>query len=186
MTGRWAGRQLRPPSLAALLPILLPVLLGTAASQAREPVRSLLEQRQQGVVMQRWDNSCGAAALATVLAYHLDFPITEEEVARGMLRRTDPLRVRHRGGFSLLDMKRLVEELGFVGEGYAGMELAELARRRPAIVPVRARGFDHFVVVRGLADDAVDIAAPDFGNYTMDREAFERAWHGRVAFFVRP
>jgi hypothetical protein len=41
------------------------------------PVRSLQEVRQDGVIIQKWDTSCGAAALATVLTYSLQYPVTE-------------------------------------------------------------------------------------------------------------
>jgi uncharacterized protein len=52
------------------------------------------------------------AALATVLTYSLHVPVTEREVATGMLRMMEPLKVKHRGGFSLLDMKHFVEMRG--------------------------------------------------------------------------
>ena len=47
------------------------------------PIRSLQEIRHEGVVIQKWDTSCGAAALATVLTYSLNDPVSEREVARG-------------------------------------------------------------------------------------------------------
>lgn len=162
---------------------LLPWLL-CGAAHAERPVRSLLEIRQQQLVMQQWDTSCGAAALATILTYHLRFPVSEEQVAMGMLRRVDPLRVKFRGGFSLLDMKRYAAENGFAGEGYSDMTLDDLAARVPMIVPVRARGYDHFVVVRGMSGLAIDIGDPGFGNYRMDRGRFARAWNG-IGFEVR-
>lgn len=88
---------------------LLWVLSLAASFAVASPVRSLQEIRQEGVVIQKWDTSCGAAALATVLTYSLNDPISEREVARGMLRMTEPLKVQHRGGFSLLDMKHFAE-----------------------------------------------------------------------------
>ena len=39
------------------------------AAEPRPPVRSLLEIRRSGVVVQKFDISCGAAALATILRY---------------------------------------------------------------------------------------------------------------------
>ena len=39
-----------------------------AAAEERTPVRSLREIRQAHVVVQRWDVSCGAASLATLLS----------------------------------------------------------------------------------------------------------------------
>ena len=47
--------------------------------------------------------SCGAAALATLLTYHVDDPVSEQSVAEGSLRHTEASKVLRRGGFSLLD-----------------------------------------------------------------------------------
>lgn len=164
-----------------LFSIAAMMLAGSA--QAERPVRSLLEMRQHNLIMQQWDISCGAAALATILTYYKHFPVTEEQVARGMLRQTDPLRVRHRGGFSLLDMKRFAMQLGFASEGYAGMQLHDLAQHAPMIVPVRARGYDHFVIVRQVDQAGVHIGDPDYGNYLLPHARFTRVWPG-VGFAV--
>ena len=65
-------------------------ILGTptafAADQIRRPVRSLLEIRQEGVIVQKWETSCAAAALATVLTFSQNDPVSEKVVAQGMLR----------------------------------------------------------------------------------------------------
>lgn len=152
------------------------LLAGTA--HAERPVRSLLEMRQENLIIQQWDNSCAAAALATILTYDKGFPVTEEEVARGMLRKTDPLRVRQRGGFSLLDMKRHAAQLGFESEGYSDMTLEDLASQVPMIVPVRVRGYNHFVIVRKVTEREVYIADPGFGNYRIQRSGFLSNWPG--------
>ena len=55
--------------------------------------------------------SCGAAALATVLTYSLNDPVSEHEAAKGMLKMTEPLKVKYRGGFSLLDTQFVTEHL---------------------------------------------------------------------------
>jgi uncharacterized protein len=149
------------------------------------PVRSLLEMRQENVVIQQWDISCGAAALATILTYQLDHPISEKHAAQGMLRRTDPLRVKHRGGFSLLDMKRYAESRGFQADGYARLSLEQLRKLAPLIVPVNLEGYDHFVVFRGVAAGRAVLADPGFGNRTVALDDFEQAWNGRIGFVVR-
>jgi len=43
-----------------------------------------------------------------------------------MLRSTDPIKVKVRGGFSLLDMKRFVETRGFKGAAYKGLSMDDL------------------------------------------------------------
>ncbi|HTI87320.1 MAG TPA: C39 family peptidase [Alphaproteobacteria bacterium] len=147
-------------------------------------MRSLLEMRQQNVVMQKWDNSCGAAALATVLTYHLHYPVDENTVARGLLRQTEPLKVRYRGGFSLLDMKRYLADIGFEGDGYSDLSWDDLPAYTPAVVPIKLRGYDHFIVVRGISGSEAAIADPGFGNYTLGKSEFLRAWTSGIAFVV--
>jgi uncharacterized protein len=172
-----ASRCLIAPLLAATL--LAPAV--ATAADGRRPVRTLLELRHDRVVLQEWDASCGAAALATILTYHFGDAITEEAVARQMLRRTDPLRVRHRGGFSLLDMKRFATERGFDADGYLNLSMDRLQALAPAIVPMHLDGYDHFVVFLGIRGQRARLADPAFGNREMPVDAFEQRW-GRVAF----
>lgn len=161
------------------LSIVAPVL--DAHAQA---VRSLREMRHEGVVIQEWDASCGAAALATVFTYSLGNPVSEREVAQAMLRRTDPLRVKVRGGFSLLDMKRFAEGRGYRAEGFRNLSLEELLALKSPIVPIDERGDPHFVVVRGLREGRLDLADPAFGNRSMSVERFRAAWQGGIGFAV--
>ena len=164
-----------------------------AGASERGPVRSLLELRRDKVVVQDYDLSCGAAALATLLTYQHDDPVSEREVARGLIQRQEYLEspglVRSRQGFSLLDLKRFVERRGYRGIGLGRLETDDLVARTPAIVPVNLLGYSHFVVFRGMLEGNVLLADPAYGNRTMPRERFERAWIedtklGRMAFVV--
>jgi predicted double-glycine peptidase len=157
----------------------------SAALCAEEPVRSLREIRQEKVVVQQWDTSCGAAALATLLRYQHGLAVSEKQIAEAMLRRSDPLKVKTRGGFSLLDLKRYAEDQGLEGLGYVNVALDDLFDMVPALVPVVVRGYPHFVIVRGKAPDKVLIADPAFGNRTMDIDSFQKDWQGPIAFVVR-
>jgi predicted double-glycine peptidase len=160
--------------------------LMTCALAARaEPVRSLLEIRHERVVLQQWDISCGAAALATVLTYRFADAVSERQVAQGMLRATEPLRIKVRGGFSLLDLKRFAESRGFSAEGYRDLSLEELLELESPIVPIVVHGFPHFAVVRGSRDGDIALADPAFGNRTMSREAFTNAWREGIGFVVK-
>jgi hypothetical protein len=155
------------------------------AHAAAEAVRSLLEMRREQVVMQEWDASCGAAALATVLSFSFNDPVSERAVAQGMLRRTDALRVKVRGGFSLLDLKRFAESRGYAAEGYRDLGVDELLAMQSPIVPIDEFGYAHFVVVRGRADGRIEIADPAFGRRSMPLERFLSAWQGGVGFALR-
>lgn len=156
-----------------------------AASRKAKPVRSLLELRQEKVIVQQWDISCGAAALATILTYQHGDYVPEKTIAEAMLRRTDPLRVKFRGGFSLLDLKRFAESRGYTADGYTDVSIENLVEFGPSIVPVDLDGYNHFVVFRGLVGDQVLIADPAFGNRTVRLERFQDAWLGDLAFVVR-
>lgn len=166
------------------LTFVLAFFSACAAAQAREPVRSLLEMRQENVVIQKWDVSCGAAALATILHYQHGDPVDEKSVAEGMLRRTDPLRVKFRGGFSLLDLKRYADSRGLTARAYLSVQLDDLERFGAAIVPVDFRGYPHFVVFRGRIGNSILLADPAFGNRVVDVQRFERAWQQNIAFVV--
>jgi predicted double-glycine peptidase len=153
----------------------------------RGPVRSLQEIRQEGVIIQKWDTSCGAAALATVLTYSLHDPVSEREVASGMLRMTEPLKIKYQGGFSLLDMKHFAELRGFKGVGYRKLTLDSLLRLNSPIVPIIQYGNPHFVVVRGLhSRSRLSIADPGFGNRTISVEDFVDVWQDGIGFVVTP
>jgi uncharacterized protein len=169
-------------------------LIGLAAlPAAAEPVRSLLEMRQESVVLQEWDLSCGAASLATLLRYQHGDAVTEKDVALGLINRPAyieaPDLVRIREGFSLFDLDRFAESRGFVGRGLGALTLEDLVSRAPALVPIRTHGYNHFVIFRGQQGNRVLLADPAFGNRTMTVERFERIWIeypdiGHVAFIV--
>jgi predicted double-glycine peptidase len=162
-------------------------------AESRAPVKSLLEMRQERVVIQDWDLSCGAAALATLLNYQHGDPVSEREIAEGLIKRREyianPLLVRARHGFSLLDLKRYVDERGYEATGYGKLTLEDLVKEAPIMVPVNFLGYNHFVVFRGMHGNRVLLADPAFGNRTMLAKKFEAAWleyeeFGKVGFVV--
>jgi predicted double-glycine peptidase len=154
------------------------------AAPDAKPVRSLLELRDDKLVRQHWDLTCGAAAVATLLTYQLGDPVSERQAARGMLRTSDIRLVRARLGFSLLDLKRFAASRGFAAAGYANLTLDELVAMAPAVAPIRVYGFGHFVVVRGQRGDRLLLGDPAFGNRTMTTEAFMQAWTSRIGFVL--
>jgi predicted double-glycine peptidase len=169
------------PSIAVAIAITTAV----DAESGRQPVRSLLEIREEGVIVQKWETSCAAAALATVLTFSHNDPVTEKAVTMGMLRTIDPIKVKVRGGFSMLDMKHFVETRGFKGIGYKSLSFEDLLTLDAPIVPIDFQGNPHFVVVRGLsAEGEVHLADPAFGNHAISAEKFKSVWKDGIAFVV--
>jgi predicted double-glycine peptidase len=170
------------------------MLSSYALAQDFHPVESLAEIRERNVVVQEWDLSCGAAALATILNYQHGDPVSEREIATRLMSRTvyleNPMLVRLRQGFSLLDLKRFVDDRGYNGVGLGQLTLEHLLARAPMIVPINTHGYQHFVVFRGTLGNRVLLADPAFGNRTMLRSDFENAWInfneiGHVGFIVK-
>lgn len=149
-------------------------------------VRSLKEIREEAVVMQRWETSCAAAAVATVLTYGFQDPISERHAAAKMLEGTEPAKVKARGGFSLLDMKRFVEARGYAGEAYQNLSLEDLKLFRAPIVPISAHGSNHYVVLNAVGNGQVLLADPAFGNRSMPLAQFKEVWLNGLAFVVTP
>lgn len=150
-------------------------------------IRSLKEIRQAYTVRQRWDRSCGSAALSTLLTFQYGDKVSEIAVITSILSVTDSEKVRARGGFSLLDLKKFVEARGYVGKGYAGLTLEELmGLGGPAIVPVSMKGYDHFAVFRGIRGGHANLSDPAFGTITMKKERFLEIWKEGIGFIVLP
>ena len=157
-----------------------------AEARGRKVVRSLQEIRHERVVLQKWDLSCGSAALSTLLTFDVGDPVAEEEIIASILQRADPVKIRARQGFSLLDLKRYAVARGHEADGYGNLDMDHLARLAPAIVPTVIGGNDHFVVLRGVQDGHVLLADPGFGNRSMTVDQFESVWPRRIAFVVKP
>ena len=150
-------------------------------------VLSLKEIRNEGVVRQKWDISCGAAALSTLLTFQFRDNTPETDIVVWMLHRTDPARVKERHGFSLLDMKHFAQARGYTAEGFSDMSIDELASQKSAVItPIRWKGFDHFVVVKGIADGRIFLADPGFGNTSMKIDRFQQLWKHGIVFIVHP
>jgi predicted double-glycine peptidase len=165
-------------SQTVLIVIAALFLLRPAA--ASDPVRSLAELRQEKVVQQKFDLSCGAAALATILTYQHGEKLSERDVALSLIKRkeylSNPGLVQQRQGFSLLDLKRAASAAGYSANGYGRLSFPEMLAKAPIIVPIQANGYNHFVIVRGVYGNRILFADPAWGNRTMLVEEFVNMW----------
>lgn len=160
------------------------IWLPDGAGSSNVPARSLLEGRFSQVVRQQYDFSCGSAALATLLTYHYDRETGEQDTFDAMYAAGDKEKIAT-AGFSLLDMKRYLESIGYQADGYqASLETLENAAV-PAIALINYRGYRHFVVVKGVNDDEVLIGDPALGIKYMSRAAFEGHWENGVLFIIK-
>jgi predicted double-glycine peptidase len=166
--------------------------IGELGLRADRPLRSMKDLRDQAVVKQRFDFSCGAAALATLIRYGFGQDVSEAQILVGLFDLpTDAEKAaRKRTGFSLLDLQRVAQARGYNAEGFR-LERAQLSMLAgPALVFIEPRGYKHFAVIRGVRGDRVYLADPSRGNIRMPMYAFLDSWlqdDGKgIVFVVEP
>ncbi|HEY0061983.1 MAG TPA: C39 family peptidase [Telluria sp.] len=147
------------------------------------PASSLKEIRFRTTLRQQFDFSCGSAALATLLTYHYGQRFTEQQVFEQMYLHGDQNKIR-KEGFSLLDMQRFLAGRGYRADGFQ-LPLDKLTEAGlPAIVLLSDKGYQHFVVVKGVAGERVLLGDPAHGARAMSRQAFQAAWVGKLLFVI--
>jgi uncharacterized protein len=175
----------RAPSLflacvaATTLPVQAQVQLVPEAAGANYNIKVMTwwDIPFRTIVRQRYDFSCGSAAVATLLTHHYGVPTTEQQPFAAMWNAGDRVKIK-KAGFSMFDMKSYLDAHGFRTEGYR-MGINDLRKSgRPAIVLLNLSGFKHFVVVKGVRGNIVLVGDPIRGLTKYDAGEFEKAWNG--------
>jgi predicted double-glycine peptidase len=154
----------------------------------RRHVASWTKLREQHVVMQQKDYSCGAASLATLMRYHWGDDITELELLRETVKMLTAAEMKERikNGLSLTDLRRLATRVGYnasIGE----LTFEKLSESKvPLVVGIVVDEFDHFVVYRGTDMKFVYLADPARGNLRVPVEEFLRQWQKNMVLVVVP
>lgn len=147
-----------------------------SALRVQVPVLGLTQLKFKNIVRQGFDVSCGAAAAATILTHYYGDEIEERQLVLDMLRLGDEERIK-RQGFSMLEIKRAVEERGYVVSGFKLNSAEEINKlEAPAITLTNTRGYAHFVVIKGVENGNVLIADPAFGHIARPVEEFSSGW----------
>jgi predicted double-glycine peptidase len=163
---------------------IYPNMAGMQQLPLKQTVKPLSEFVFQNVVKQQYDYSCGSAALATLLNYYLGEKLTEQQVIQGLMQHGEADKIQQRRAFSLLDMKRFCEVLGYKASGYKA-EFDDLkALTKPAILPITLFGYKHFVVYRGIYGNHIFFADPYRGNMSFTIEDFLAMWSQNIVFVV--
>lgn len=154
-------------------------------------LKSLLDFRDENLVRQQYDYSCGAAALATLLRFGLGDPVTEQEIVTDLFAglNQSAANTREQEGFSLFDLQQVAQKRGYKAEGFRlePQQLAQLSG--PVIVFLETLGYKHFAVLKGVRGDRVYLADPSRGNIRMPAYRFLDAWMRDgvgIVFVVEP
>lgn len=135
------------------------------------PVTSWTEIRDQGIIKQRFDYSCGAAAVATVLHHFYRFEVDEASIID---------KIGLKDEFSFADLTRVMEEYALKTVAVA-LDFDHLQRMMlPGIVYLDFHGQGHFSVLRGISSSSVWLGDPSWGNIHMSPARFRGMWETRA------
>ncbi|MBA3612748.1 MAG: C39 family peptidase [Nitrospirales bacterium] len=154
------------------------------------PIRhTLKELRDQAVVKQELDYSCGSAALATLLRYYFGDQTSEEEllhILKTQYPQEEEWLKKQASGFSLLDLKQVALQKGYQAAGFR-FSLEQVKQlKAPVIVHLEPMGYKHFAVLRGIVNDRAFVADPARGNLRLSLERFRSEWTGVVFVLGKP
>lgn len=138
----------------------------------------------RSVVRQRYDFSCGSAAVATLLTHHYGKQTSERDAFAAMWKVGDREEIRKRG-FSLLDMRSYLQSLGYQAEGFR-LTVDQLKQvRRPLIALIDLNGYKHFVVIKGMRGGRVLTGDPTLGLVEYEGTDFAQHWEGVALAVMR-
>jgi len=167
----YVQRALSQPPTSAHTP-LDSVWLQTHSAVGYVPIKSWKTLRDERIVKQDLDYSCGAASLATLLTEYYKISVTEKALLQAM----DKADLRA----SFVDMALALSKLGFKAQGFAASWEQLVKLRMPVVVYLKHRRDDHFSVLRGINKDTVWLADPSLGNRTYSKEQFLAMWQTRT------
>ncbi|MDO7219199.1 C39 family peptidase [Acinetobacter nosocomialis] len=131
-------------------------------------IKSFIYFRDYQLVRQSKEFSCGAAALATVMKFHLNIKDFGEQTALQYL--TDEKS-------SLYDLQIIAKEYGISALGLKLSKNEILFIKKPVIAYIKTPLLmDHFVVIKYVYKDDFYIGDPALGNYILKKDEFYKYW----------
>jgi len=149
-------------------------------------IKTWKEMKEQNVVMQRFDFSCGIGSLATLMKYYFQDNVTEDVLIKEFFDflPKDTKVDRQENGLSLLDLKRISEHRGYKAYGVT-LKLSSLYKiDRPILIYLETDEFKHFSVFRGIWEDRIFLADPSWGNIKVSMDRFLKEWKGKMALVL--
>ncbi len=150
-------------------------------------VQSYQEIKNQRVIRQSYEESCGASSLATLLNILNQNNFTELEILKTMSEsklNTDMV--------SFTDLKAAVQKLGFKANSYSlDREILNQLVKIPMLVKIENDPrFPHFVVIINHKGNYLQIFDPNYGEYISSKKEFYSIWDrdkkGGYALIVAP
>lgn len=153
--------------MAKILIIFGIMLCVVYAEESAFNVLSFSTLKLKKTVRQSYEESCGAAALATLMTLY-GKTVTEEDILQ-KVSKTDML--------SFAELANVADTMGFRAVGYR-MTIEMLNKVKiPVIAKIDNRdNYAHFVVVHHHNGDFISIFDPNFGYYIENKREFWGWW----------
>lgn len=150
--------------------------------RAYKRVTSWKELRDQDVVKQEYDYSCGSGALATLMQIGFGDKVSEAQIIKLILEGKSEAEVKdiEKNGYSLLDLKQAAEKKGYITAMYK-LQLVHLRQLQgPVLIYIVHHELKHFAVFKRISGNRVYLADPARGNIRMSIYRFEKDWPGYI------
>lgn len=132
-------------------------------------VKSLQEIHDQNVQRQKFEESCGAASLATLLNLFGIKQYQEQDILRQLNQKTDML--------SFQELQRAAVSLGYDTRGFKLTREVLEKTSYPLLVRIENDPrFPHFVVIINFQGDFLKVFDPNFGEYISTKKEFYSIW----------
>lgn len=151
----------------------------------KKPIKSWIEFKNENLIRQEYDYSCGSATLATILKYYYGFQVEEKDVLDDILKSKGfdvskkILLENGETNLSFFDLSEFSQRKGFKAIGLA-MDMDSLKNLKvPVILFVKVRKDEHFTVYKGMDENYVYLADPSFGNIKVSISKFKEMFFQR-------
>lgn len=154
--------------------ILTILLLAAVLARAEFAVKSYHELRNQNVTRQHYEESCGAASIATLLNLTSIKKLSEKEVLEHFKKDEKGVNTDMA---SFLELQDAFSSLGYESAGYQVSRSVFESLKVPVIVKIENDPrYPHFVVAINRNGDFVSVLDPSFGEYTASKRQFYSVW----------
>lgn len=156
-----------------ILTIFLLFIFTPLCLKAEFVVKSYQELKNEGVIRQNYEQSCGASSIATIVNLIDDQNLSEFDVLKLMSEQelqTDMV--------SFADLETVLSKLGYENKSYKiNKENLDKLVNIPMIVKIEDDPrFPHFIVLIKHKGDFLEILDPSHGRYISSKREFLRLW----------
>jgi predicted double-glycine peptidase len=154
--------------------------------EIEKPIKSWVEFKNDNLVRQKYDYSCGSASLATIMHHFYNQNMSEKSILNDVLKmkglekkNREDLEDDKTISLSFFELSQYVKSKGFKAVGLA-LDLESLKKlKAPVILFVKIRKNEHFTVFKGIDKNYVYLADPSFGNTKIRVSKFKEMFYQR-------